>query len=284
MVRACNAHTLEANSFTLTRSVAASALRFSRESGQTARTHKIGGSVRTVAPLTSRGYSGDNANAFSLALQQQALNQQQREQEQMIQRQREAEQARLTATQPLVNNGSQSARPAPPSVDRNSGLHFSRRAPAPRRANPQLSKREQLMRAAPGYPAAAPSFSPASPSYAPHAPTLLPPVYSAAPAASSSSATAASIPPLNFSAARPATPVLHLDLEHALTLSARTLQEVGGSVWTNGLDPATKYRHPLTTSHRIGWNLEDPNKTLEFFGVNQHATRELSIKRLYGWQ
>lgn len=82
-------------------------------------------------------------------------------------------------------------------------------------------------------------------------------------------------------AVRPTTPVLHLDLQMARTLKPQYLQDIGSCVWTNGVDPSVKYRHPLLSSHRVGWGIQ--NKTLEFFGRSTHAARDLSNKTLYGW-
>ena len=76
------------------------------------------------------------------------------------------------------------------------------------------------------------------------------------------------------------TPILHLDHPHVQTLRSGYHQDVGGCVWTAGVDPAVKYRHPLTTSHNIGWNVQ--NSALEFFGPGPHAIRDLSTQRLYG--
>lgn len=77
-------------------------------------------------------------------------------------------------------------------------------------------------------------------------------------------------------------PVLHLDRSLAETLQPRYLQTVGGCVWTNGVDPAVKYRSPMTAAQTIGWDAANPNRTLEFFGVAQHATRTFTMKDLNG--
>ena len=82
-------------------------------------------------------------------------------------------------------------------------------------------------------------------------------------------------------AARPSTPVLHLDRPTSRMLMPGNQQEKCGAVMTTGCDPHVKYRTPLLTSHRVGWNVQ--NTTLEFFGVGKHAKHELSTRRLYGW-
>lgn len=81
---------------------------------------------------------------------------------------------------------------------------------------------------------------------------------------------------------RPSTPVLSLDLALAKTLMPKYEQDIGSCVWTNGVDPSAKYRHPILASHQIGWKAP---ATLEFFtrGAGPNATRDLSTKRLYGW-
>lgn len=102
-------------------------------------------------------------------------------------------------------------------------------------------------------------------------------------ASSSSSSVPAGVPALELAPnGRPKTPVLHLDLQTAKTLKPQYLQDIGSCVWTNGVDPAVKYRHPLTTSHQVGWAIQ--NRTLEFFGSHAQAARSLSASALYGWQ
>lgn len=94
---------------------------------------------------------------------------------------------------------------------------------------------------------------------------------------SKSSSSSAALPIVSLEA-RPATPVLRLDSTLAKTLMPKYEQDIGGCVWTNGVDPHVKYRHPITSSHVVGWE----NKSLEFFGIGQHGTRD--NKKLYGWE
>lgn len=116
------------------------------------------------------------------------------------------------------------------------------------------------------------SLAPRSPSST----SKLPPLRSASsspPGLHSSSA------PLS-SSHRPSTPLLHLDRPLAQTLRPAYHQSVGSCVWTSGVDPAEKYRSPITTNHTIGWDVA--NRSLEFFGVGQHSIKEFGNKRLYG--
>ena len=117
----------------------------------------------------------------------------------------------------------------------------------------------------------------------------------------------ASVPALNLDPlVRPATPVLHLDLALAKTMMPKYEQDIGGCVWTNGVDPTEvstftpskthscctaaycllfalclqKYRHPLLASHRIGWDASQ--RTLEFFPRHAQGARQLRPETLYG--
>lgn len=60
---------------------------------------------------------------------------------------------------------------------------------------------------------------------------------------------------------------LFLDAGMALAMQPQTLQGVGCAIQTPGIDPAVKYKYPVTSQHTYGWN----KNSLEFFGVAQYG-------------
>ncbi len=238
----------------------------------------VGGTARNQPSSGAQAaLTYSNSNAFTHALQQQQLQQQQ-----AAQQSRELEQLQLSHQQFFQSQQQHQPRAPPrrrqlgdpvPSAAQTARTHRSNGRRTQR--GQQHSQQQQAYDQQQQY-GGAPLFVP-HPPVSHHHPThgngQVPPLHL------EPLQNAPSVP--SEPAKRPVTPVLYLELDHAKTLVAGLQQDIGGCVSTNGVDPHVKYRHPLTTSHRVGWNVA--NTTLEFFGVAQHATKPLTTRRLYGW-
>ena len=58
-------------------------------------------------------------------------------------------------------------------------------------------------------------------------------------------------------------------------------QTLGDACRTEGLDPAAKYRMPLTSSHEVGWRARSASNArpnLEMFGVAEMAKKSYVTK------
>jgi len=207
----------------------------------------VSGSSTQQPAHQTRANALSNSNAFTYEQHQMALQQQQHE----LQRARQMEALqRAYVQQPQPQHGPASTRRSV--AARHGGSQSVRSLNQPHQAGGFSNSR---------------SLQP---------PTHLEPLQNAPQpsAAAAASFEQASPPP------RPVTPVLFLDHATARALIPAYQQDIGGCVQTNGADPHVKYRFPLTTSQRIGWNVA--NTTLEFFPQPARPVRTLSNRRLYG--
>lgn len=66
--------------------------------------------------------------------------------------------------------------------------------------------------------------------------------------------------------------------EQALLMRTHMFQSLGDSCRTAGVDPAAKYRAPVTAAHEVGWQVgrarsAGTRPTLEMFGVSEHGIK-----------
>jgi hypothetical protein len=223
-------------------------------------------SAATSGAATARPRYANNSNAFTQALQQQQLA---RDHDQQQAAQLEALQRARVQPQPppqKQNRSTASRRSAGrPQQQRYSGSQTAR-VPSHRQPHPPSHSHSQAQERN-GFSHSR-SIPPLHLAPLQHAPQP------------SSVAAAQEEKQQDPSLPRPVTPVLHLDLHTARCLIPSYQQSIGGSVQTLGVDPHIKYRFPLTTNQRIGWNIA--NTTLEFFPPTARPVRVLSNRRLYG--
>lgn len=66
--------------------------------------------------------------------------------------------------------------------------------------------------------------------------------------------------------------------EQALLMRTHMFQTLGDACRTAGVDPAEKYRAPVTAAHEVGWQVgrarsAGARPTLEIFGVSEHGIK-----------
>ena len=69
--------------------------------------------------------------------------------------------------------------------------------------------------------------------------------------------------------------------EAALLMRTHKFQTLGIACRTAGLDPVTKYRTPIATSHEYGWRAPSASNNrppLEMFGVADHAKKQVTSR------